>query len=378
LQSVTDLFVYGSLRYEPLLAMVLGRSVGELDLQSAKLAEHGVFAVVEECFPMIEARSGHHAPGLLIKGLTKADLDALNFYEGGFDYELKPVTVTSDNGADALAMVYFPEPGLWAPGNPWSLEDWIETWGAMSLRAAEEIMAYQGRVSAREMTNRIQSIRIRAAAWVEAQQRPPDPERDLQRDVVVHNHSRSHLNFFGMEEMDLQFRRYDGNLSPVLNRSATLVGQAVVVLPYDPVRDTVLLIEQFRAATFIAGNKTPWMWEPVAGLVDPGESAVEAAHRETMEEAGTTLRALEPVAQVYSSSGSSGEFLNIFIGVSDLGQVSGGGGLDNEGEDIRSQIIGFDTLMKAVDEQVYQDMPLVTAALWLARHRHRLRQSAGV
>jgi 8-oxo-dGTP pyrophosphatase MutT (NUDIX family) len=119
------------------------------------------------------------------------------------------------------------------------------------------------------------------------------------------------------------------------------------------------------------------MWEPVAGLIDPGETPEDTAYREAVEEAGVTLTALEPVAQVFSSSGSSGEFVHIFIGLTDLSRLSGGGGLDTEGEDIRSQVISFDALMEGIDRQTYQDMPLVTAALWLARHRDRLREGAG-
>lgn len=92
-----------------------------------------------------------------------------------------------------------------------------------------------------------------------------------------------------------------------------------------------------------------------------------------MEEAGLTIDKLETVAQVYPSSGASGEFLHIFVGVCDFENIAGGGGLESENEDIRSQIIPYDDLMRGIDDHSYQDMPLVTAALWLSRHRDRLR-----
>ncbi|PCJ06654.1 MAG: tellurium resistance protein [Rhodobacteraceae bacterium] len=371
---MADLFFYGTLRYAALLEVVLGRASETLDMSDAELAGHGVFTVDGQIFPAIETRVDHIAQGLLVRGLSEQDIAALNYYEGGFDYDLKTVVVQLMDGQEASALVYFPEPDLWQTGDAWDLQDWITNWGALTLRAAQEVMAFQGRMSAAEVARCFPSIRTRAAAWLAAQARPGDPDHDLSKDVVLHNHKHAHLNFFAMDEVDLQFRRYDGSLSPVMNRGVALVGRASVVLPFDPIRDEVLLIEQFRAATYVAGEQRPWMWEPVAGLIDPGETPEQAAHREAMEEAGVTLTALEPVAQVYPSSGASGEFIHIFVGISDLTQRETGGGLASEGEDIRSKIIGFRELMAEVDAQTYLDMPLVTAALWLARHRTRLRQ----
>ena len=116
---------------------------------------------------------------------------------------------------------------------------------------------------------------------------------------------------------------------------------------------------------------------PVAGLVDPGESAETTARREALEEAGLALTRLESAGRCYSSTGSSGEFLHLFIGIADLSDApQGGGGLASEGEDIASRIVGFDELMRGVDAGEYKDLPLLTTALWLARHRDRLRNDA--
>ncbi|WP_122076153.1 NUDIX domain-containing protein [Pseudophaeobacter sp. EL27] len=370
---MVDLFFYGTLRYVPLLELVLGRSGAALDTAVASLADHAIYGVQDQIFPMIAEAEGEEATGLLVRGLSAEDLAALDFYEGGFDYALKPITVRLATGEMAQTQVYFPAPGQWQAGALWDLEAWIAQSGAMTLRAAEEVMAYHGRVTAEQMRKSFPSIRRRAAAWLEAQSRSEDPGFDLSRDVEVVAHNRAYVNFFAMEEMDLKFRRYDGSMSPVVNRGVALVGRASVVLPYDPLRDQVLLVEQFRAATFIAGEKRPWMWEPVAGLIDPGETPEQAAHREAVEEAGVTISHLEEVSRGYPSSGSSGEFIHIFVGVTDLSYISGGGGVAGENEDLRSEILSFDTLMQGIDAHRYQDMPLITAALWLARHRDRLR-----
>lgn len=370
---MADLFLYGTLRHVPLLELVLGRSAAQLNPLPAQLADHGVFQVVDQPFPAIAAAPGSRASGILLRGLSDDDLAALNFYEGGFDYALETLSVELEDGSSAAAQIYFPAPGLWPLGAPWDLAAWEQQWGALSLRAAQEVMAYRGRMSADEVARVFPSIRRRAAAWLAGQGRAADPQHDLSRDVVVHGHKRAYMNFFAMEEMDLQFRRYDGTLSPVINRCAAMVGHAAVVLPYDPIRDQVLLVEQFRAPPFIMGDRSPWMWEPVAGVIDPGESAEQTAIREAREEAGVTIRQLEPVAQAYPSSGALAEYIHVFIGLCDLNDIRGGGGMAGEGEDIRSQILSYEALMQGIDDQTYKDMPLVMAALWLARHRDRLR-----
>lgn len=370
---MADFFLYGTLRHAPLLATVLKKPVDRLTTEGATLADHRVRRVAGQCYPVIEHSAGATAEGILLRGLSQSDVEALDFYEGGFGYTLKDLEVRTQTGEMTRARVYVPKPGLLPTDGPWQLEVWEKDWAAISLRAAEEMMSYHGRISDETIAKIYPAMFRRASAWVAAQAGPEDPDHDLARDVRVHAHKRAYVNFFAMEEMDLQFRRYDGSFSPVINRGVALVGRAAVVLPYDPLRDSVLLIEQFRAATFIAGEKQPWMWEPIAGLIDAGETPEQAALREAREEAGLDIATLEPIAGVYSSSGASGEFLHLFVGVTDLAEVGGGGGLASENEDIRSKVISFRELMDGVDNRTYQDMPLVTAALWLARHRERLR-----
>ena len=370
---MTNLFFYGSLRYTPLLEIVLGRGASEIDMVEAHLPDHAVHAVVDQAFPMIQTMLNAKAQGVLVRGLSADDIARLVYYEGGFDYDLSPRNFVTHTGETAAGDVFFPAPGLWDAGELWSLQNWIDKWGAMSLTAAQEVMSHFGKKSAEEIAKRFPSIRIRAAARIAAEAGPKDPEWDVSKDVVLHEHKRSHLDFFAMDEVDLQFRQFDGKLSPVVNRSALLVGRSVVVLPYDPVRDTVLLIQQFRAPAFIAGDPAPWIWETVAGLVDPGETPEKTAMRETLEEAHLHLSGLEEVGQVYSSAGSSGEFCHLFVGLADISKTVSGAGIDSEGEDIRSQIITFDALMAMADAQQIKSLHLLAAAQWLNRHRSRLR-----
>lgn len=370
---MADLFFYGTLRHVPLLEIVLGRGAEALDVRPATLGDHAVFWAEGEIFPLITAAEGQSAAGLLVRGLDAEDVARLSYYEGGFGYRRETVQLKLENGEFAAGEVFYPEPGQWQPGALWSLEAWTARWGAISCGAAVEAMAYYGRIGAEELAHRFPGIRRRAAARLAKADFPEDPGHDVGRDVRLVDHRFAYLNFYGIEEARLQFRRHDGDMSPELERSALMTGAASVVLPYDPVRDAVLLIEQFRAPLYFAGDPAPWLWEPVAGLVDPGETPDETAHRETMEEAGLVLKRLEKAGEAYSSSGSSSEYVHLYVGIADLADAEGIGGLASEDEDIRSSVVSFEALMEGVERHRYRDMPLLVTALWLARHRDRLR-----
>ncbi len=372
-----NLFFYGTLCHVPLLELVLGRSADALDLTPAELPDHAVHWVAGQAFPVIEPRAGAKASGLLLRAPDAEEIERLEFYEGGFDYDLRQEIVETADGPEQ-ARVFFPQPGCWRADGPWSLTDWERDWAVLTLRAAEEAMGWFGKVTPAQLAQRFPPMRARAGSWLDAQARPGDPTRDLDRDVVVHDRRRVHFGFFSVEEVDLQVRQHDGSMGPVLNREALMVGQAAVVLPYDPVRDEVLVIEQFRTPLYLAGDRAPWVREAVAGLIDPGETPEATAIREAREEAGLDIAALEPVAQLWPSTGSLGEYLHLFVGLTDLSGLGTGrqGGLAEEGEDIRSDVMPLARLFEMLDAQELRDMPLTTITLWLARHRDRLRAEA--
>ena len=367
------LFFYGTLRHEPLLELVLGRPLSQLTISKASLADHAVYGVEGQAFPMIVPETAGKAKGLLVQGLNPQDIERLTFYEGGFEYGLSTQIVDIVDGTKAEARVFYPEPGLWTPDKPWSLQAWVDQWAEVTVLAAQEELAYFGKVDASSIIRSFASIRTRAWAKLAARKRRAGDPRDIGKDVIVHRHTRAYVDYFGMEEIELQYRQHDGSMGPVLNRNGLMQGSAVVVLPYDPVRDTVLLVEQFRPPVFLIEDPEPWMWEPVAGMIDPGESPEETAYREVQEEAHVSLDALEYAGEAYSSSGSSTEYVYLYVGLADLSRSIDNGGLASEGEDIRTQILPYATFLEQVDNNNFKDLPLLMLANWLARHRDRLR-----
>lgn len=372
-----SLFFYGTLRYVPLLSIVLGRPTETLEVDQAVLPGHSVYWARGQSFPMI-AESGEDASGLVVRGLSDKDIARLNHYEGGFDYALRDVLVRVGD-REVSTQVYYPEPGKWQTGPLWSLEDWERDWGELTLHAAREVMGYFGVIDAADIAGKFAMIRARAAAKVNARQHnlAVSPGGLHADDVNVTGLNRPYVDFFAMDEYDLSFRRYDGGQSEMVRRAVFMATDAVIVLPYDPVRDRVLLIEQFRPGPYARGDALPWQLEPIAGRLDAGETPEDTAHREAEEEAGLTLNSLHEVAHCYASPGCSTEYYNIYVGLADLpDDVQGVAGLDSEAEDIRSFLYSFEELMQMVDDMQAVNAPLVLAGLWLARHRTRLRAGA--
>ncbi|MDA9991216.1 NUDIX hydrolase [Paracoccaceae bacterium] len=198
---------------------------------------------------------------------------------------------------------------------------------------------------------------------------------NLSPKVVTSYANRTVYNgFFSVKEYDLSFTKFDGSKSELVTRSALISFDAVIVLPYDPVHDRVLLVEQFRAGLFARQEENPWCLEPIAGLIDQGETPEEAGLREADEEAGLTLSSLELVARSYPSPGISTEFFHQYIGITSLPETTSlVSGLASEAEDIRSHIFCFSDFLKMIEAGQITVGPAILLGLWLARHRDKLR-----
>lgn len=182
-------------------------------------------------------------------------------------------------------------------------------------------------------------------------------------------------DYFAVEAHRLRYTTFAGGWSPDLRRAVFVSGDACVVLPWDPVRDLVLLIEQFRPGPFARHDPNPWLIETIAGRIDAGESPEDAARREANEEAGLTLHELIPAPSAYSSPGMVAEYLYNFVAITSLDPKTGAiGGLESENEDIRSFTIPREELTRMAMAGEIGNGPLLTLALWLECSHASLRQ----
>ncbi|MDQ7261446.1 NUDIX domain-containing protein [Paracoccus sp. PS-1] len=188
-----------------------------------------------------------------------------------------------------------------------------------------------------------------------------------------------YADYFSVEAIRLSQHRNDGGRTPPLLRAVFVSGDATVVLPWDPLRDRVMLIDQLRAGPLARGDAQPWLYETVAGRVDAGETPEQAARREAVEETGIAVTRLFPAPHNYPSPGAVAEYLYLYVGIADLPDDSAGlGGLATEDEDIRSHLIPRAELTRMALAGEIRNGPLLNLALWLELRRHEIRRELGL
>ena len=335
---MTSVWVVGGLCHASLRLVVLGRDV------AVTLG----FAVANS------------VPGVLLYDLSDSELTRLRGYATviGAIWHDGPIETTVGQ-ADAL------------------VQDETRDVMPEDMALAEHIMRLIGVVEPDRLSRRLGSLRVEAASRVRAGGTARRGLRVGTGEVIEVTRRVPHAGFFAVVEVVLSFRRFDGAMSGPLTREIFLAGDAVTVLPYGPVRERVLLVEQFRAGPFARGDRHPWLLEAVAGRIDPGETPEDAARREAEEEAGLRMGDLLPVAAYYSTPGAKTEFLYSFVGLADLRDGTAGVfGLADEAEDIRGHLVAFDALIGLVASGEVNNGPLILTALWLQRERGRLRAEA--
>lgn len=178
--------------------------------------------------------------------------------------------------------------------------------------------------------------------------------------------------FFRLEQYTLKHTLYKGGWSQPITRELFRRGNCVAVLLYDPERDEVVLIEQFRVGAVLQPHCS-WLIEIVAGAIEEGETAEEVAYRESLEEAGCEIKELIEIQQFYTTPGGCSERITLFCGRVDSHKVGGVHGLVEEDEDIRVSAVKFaDVFQMLEDGKIESGIPII-AIQWLYIHRDKLR-----
>jgi ADP-ribose pyrophosphatase len=179
--------------------------------------------------------------------------------------------------------------------------------------------------------------------------------------------------YFEIGEYRFRHTLFNGGVSPEIKREIFERGHATTVLPYDPARDSVVLIRQFRPGAHVAGRHA-WIWETVAGIIDEGESTEDVARREAREEADLDILELLPMHSFLSSPGGTSETVTQYLGRVDSSIAGGIHGLATEGEDILVRVFTLDEARAMLERGEIASASGVTSMLWLLLHREKVRE----
>ncbi|WP_137225429.1 ADP-ribose diphosphatase [Shewanella sp. MEBiC00475] len=180
--------------------------------------------------------------------------------------------------------------------------------------------------------------------------------------------------FFQLEEYTFKHKLFKGGWSGEVTREVFERGNAVVVVPYDPVRDEVVLIEQIRVPALVT-TKSIWLLELVAGMIAPGELPEQVAERELAEETGLSLLDLTYINSYLSSPGGTTERFYLFLGHVDTTNAGGIHGLEHENEDIRVHVVSRQQAYEWINNGRIDNAATVLGIQWLMLNYQKIRDT---
>lgn len=194
-----------------------------------------------------------------------------------------------------------------------------------------------------------------------------------QEDHKIVAKERLHDGFFKIDCYSVKHKLFNGGETEVFQREIFERGEASAVLLYDPIKNVVILTEQYRVGAAFDGETSPWILEVVAGMIEEGEDPEGVACREAEEEAGAVIRDLIPITNYWSSPGGTSEKVHLFCALVDSTHIGGVHGLQGEHEDILVRKVPFNQAYDAIATGEINNAATIIALQWLKLHQDSIR-----
>lgn len=198
-----------------------------------------------------------------------------------------------------------------------------------------------------------------------------DPLSFHNKDVEIVKRETIFRGFFQMEKVQLRYRLFGGGWSQLHTRELFVRNPAVAAIMYDPSGDLIGLVEQFRIGA-CGADHSPWLFEIVAGVEEPGEKSIEVITRELREEANVSPERLIPICDYFSSPGGSTESVMLFCALCDLSEVNGIHGLSEENENVRVWVQPAEEILSDLYSGRYNNAATLICLQWLKMNRTEL------
>lgn len=195
-----------------------------------------------------------------------------------------------------------------------------------------------------------------------------------QKDLEILREETVYQGHFQLKKMYFRHKLFAGGMSGEVVRELLIKGAAAALIAYDPVRDSVVLVEQVRIGAYDPhSSQSPWLVELIAGMIDEGESPEEVAIRESREEAGLVVEQVQHAVSVWDSPGGTVERLHIFLGLVDSRTVGGIHGLAEENEDILVHVVSREQAYQWVEQGRIDNVIAVVGLQWLQLNYHKFK-----
>jgi len=195
----------------------------------------------------------------------------------------------------------------------------------------------------------------------------------MRKKVQVLQKNSVYSGYFKISRYQLKHTLYDGAWSNKIVREVFERGNSAAVILYDPKRDRVVLIEQFRIGA-LAAKLNPWVIEIVAGKIERGETGKDVVKRESVEESGCKPSKLIHIIDYQPSGGGVSEIVSLFCGKVDSVNVGGIYGVEDEGENIKVIVKSLDKAIQMVDKGIIANSASIIAIQWLSLNKAKIRK----
>lgn len=206
------------------------------------------------------------------------------------------------------------------------------------------------------------------------QKKPQNIQQFSADDVEILSKKTLYQGFFKMVKYAFKHKLFKGGWSDVVEREIFERGHAIAVLPYDPVLDEFVMIEQIRIGA-LPTSSSPWLLEVVAGIIDEGETPEDVCCREAKEEAGLNIQKLYKALSYLSSPGGTTERLHIYVGLVDASNAKGVHGLDYESEDILVHRVPSSVALDWINQGKIDNAATLIALQWFAMNKQLVLES---
>ena len=147
------------------------------------------------------------------------------------------------------------------------------------------------------------------------------------------NKQNLYSGFFSLNKYEFIHQKHNGDWTDKIQREVFSGAHVSTLLPYDPIRNEIILIQQFRAGV-LSRYDDDYLYEIVAGIIDEGENAEDTAKRECLEETGCEVKMIIPIQGYFPAPGSSESYYHLFLGKVDGFDGEKIMGLESENENI--------------------------------------------
>jgi ADP-ribose pyrophosphatase len=177
------------------------------------------------------------------------------------------------------------------------------------------------------------------------------------------NKKNLYSGFFSLNKYEFTHKKHDGEWTGTVDREVFSGAHVSTLLPYDPIKKKIILIQQFRAGV-LSRYDEDYLYEIVAGIIDEGENPKETAIRECFEETGCEVKKIHPIQSYFPAPGSSESYYHLYLGEIQAFDGERIRGLEKENEDILVKSFKIDEVRQMLKEKKIINGLTLVALQW--------------